>query len=116
MVAPLMSMARRLARSNFGQNALAHSDALSFLRQKPTLRVYAGLILVGFSFLFGMPVLALLGYLSVKMSEPMIIAVGGPVVLVLVHVIFGVGIYLAGRNYAKEALLWLTKRFLEKYA
>ena len=111
-----MSMAGRLARSKFGQNALAQPDASSFLKQKPTLRVYAGLILVGFSFLFGLPVLTLLGYLSVKMSEPKIIAVGGPLVFVLAQVIFGVGIYLAGRNYAKEALLWLTKRFLEKYA
>lgn len=111
-----MSMARRLARSKFGQNALAQPDALSFLKQKPTPRVYAGLILVGFSFLFGLPTLALLGYLSAKMSEPMIIAVGGPVVIVLVHVIFAVGAYLVGHNYAKEALLWLTKRFLEKYA
>ncbi|MBW1802079.1 MAG: hypothetical protein JRJ85_15270 [Deltaproteobacteria bacterium] len=115
-MALLMSMARRLARSKFGQNALAQPEALSFLKQKPTLRVYAGLIVVGFSFLFGLPVVALLGYLSVKMSEPKIIAVGGPVALVLAQVIRAVGIYLAGRNYAKEALLWLTRRFLEQYA
>jgi hypothetical protein len=34
----------------------------------------------------------------------------------LVHIIFGLGVYLAGQNYAIEALLWLTKRFLEKHA
>ena len=111
-----MSMARRLSRSKFGQKALDQPDTLIFLKQKPTLRVYAGLILAGFSFLFGLPVLALLGYLSVKMSEPKIIVVGGPVVFVMAQVIFGLGIYLAGRKYAKEALLWLVKRFLEKYA
>jgi hypothetical protein len=33
-----------------------------------------------------------------------------------VHIMFGVGVYLAGRNYAMEALLWATRRFLEKYA
>jgi hypothetical protein len=50
------------------------------------------------------------------MSKPMIIAVGGPIVFGLVHIMFGVGVYLAGHNYAMEALLWATKRFLAKYA
>jgi len=45
----------------------------------------------------------------------MIIAVGGPVVLLLVHIMFGVGVYLAGKNYALEVLQWATKRFLQKY-
>jgi len=47
---------------------------------------------------------------------PVLIAAGGPVVFGLVHVIFGVGVYLAGRNYATEAFLWAIKKFLEKYA
>jgi hypothetical protein len=68
------------------------------------------------SALTGLPALALLGYLSVRTGKPMIIAVGGPVVFVLVHIVFGLGVYLAGQNYAIEALLWLTKRFLEKHA
>jgi hypothetical protein len=104
-------MARRLARSKFGQNAFAQPDALSFLKQKPKPRVYAGLILVRFSSLFGLPALALLGYLSVKMSELMIIAFGGPVVIIGARHIRR-GIYLVERNCAKEALLWLEKQFL----
>jgi hypothetical protein len=60
--------------------------------------------------------LAFLSYLSVKMSKAMIIAVGGPVVFGLGHIMFGVGVYLAGKNYAMNALLWATRRFLEKYA
>jgi hypothetical protein len=43
------------------------------------------------SYLTGLPGLALLGYLSVKLSEPMIIGIGGPVV-------FGLGVYLAGQS------------------
>ena len=116
MVAPLRSMARRLNRTKFGQKALAQPHGLVFLKHKPTPRVYAGLALVAFSYLTGLPALALLSYLSVKMSEPVLIAVGGPVIFGLVHVIFGVGVCLAGRNYAMEAVLWAIKRFLEKYA
>jgi hypothetical protein len=114
-VAPLTSMARRLARTKFGQKALTQPDGLGILKQKPTTRVYGGLALMAISF-SGMPALAFLTYLSVKMSKPMIIAVGGPVVFILVHIMFGGGVYLAGQNYAIKALFWATKRFLKKYA
>jgi hypothetical protein len=32
------------------------------------------------------------------------IAVGGPVVILRVHILFGVGVYLAGQNYAVKIL------------
>jgi hypothetical protein len=115
-VPPLSSMARRLARTKFGQKALTQPDGLVILKQKPTTRVYGGLGLMALSFLTGLPALAFLSYLSVKMSKPMIIAIGGPVVFGLAHIMFGVGVYLAAQNYAMEALLWATKRLLEKYA
>jgi hypothetical protein len=85
------------------------------LKQKPTIRVYGGLALMALSALTGPPALALLSYLSVRMGEAMIIAVGGPVAFAFVHIIFGLGVYLAGQNYAIEALLWVTRRFLERH-
>ena len=115
-MAPLRSVARRLVRTRFGQRALTQPDRPGILKQKPTKRVYGGLALMALSALTSLPALALLSYLSVRMGKPMIIAVGGPVVLVLVHLIFGLGVYLAGQNYAIEALLWATKRFLKKHA
>ncbi len=115
-MAPLSSVARRLARTRFGQRALTQPDRPGILKQRPTNRVYGGLALMALSALTGLPALALLSYLSVRMGKPMIIAIGGTVVFVLMHIIFGLGVYLAGQNYAVEALLWLTKRFLEKHA
>jgi hypothetical protein len=115
-VVPFSSIARKLARTKFGQKALTQSDGLGFLKEKPTARVYSGLALMALSYLAGLPTLAFLGYLSVKMSKAMIIAVGGPIVFGLGHLMFGVGAYLAGKNYAMRALLWATKRFLEKHA
>ena len=112
----LRSIARRLALTKFGQKALAKPDRLSILKQKPDTRVYVGLVLTAMSFLIGLPALAFLSYLSVKLSKPMTIAVGGPVVILLVHIMFGVGVYLAGQNYAANVLQWATKRFLKKYA
>jgi len=113
----LRFLARELARTKFGQKALSRpEDGLSILKQKPSTRVYIGLALMTISYLAGLPALAFLSYLSVKVSKPMIIAAGGPLLFLMVHIVFGVGIYLAGRNYAMETLLWATKRFMQKFA
>ena len=111
----LRSFARRLAQTKFGQKSLIKSDGLSVLKQQPGTRVYVGLVLMAMSYLIGLPALAFLSYLSMKLSKPVTIAVGGPVVFLLVHIMFGVGVYLAGQNYAVVVLQWATKRFLQKY-
>ena len=113
----LRFLARRLARTKFGQKALSQPEnGLSILKQKPGTRVYIGLALMTISCLSGLPALAFVSYLSVKASRVMIIAAGAPAVFLLVHTVFGVGVYLAGQNYAKEMLLWATRRFLQKFA
>lgn len=112
----LRSFARKLEQTEFGQKSLTKPDGLSTLKQKPGMRVYVGLVLMAMSFLIALPALAFLSYLAVKLSKPMTIAVGGPVVILLVHIMFGVGVYLAGHNFASEVLQWATKRFLQKYA
>jgi hypothetical protein len=114
-VSLLRSLAIRLAQTTFGQTSLSNPDELPILKQRPGKRVYAGLVLLAMSFLLGLPALAFLGYLSMKLSKPMTIAVGGPVVIILVHIMFGVGVYMAGQNYATKVLQWATKRFLQKY-
>ena len=114
-VSLLRSLARRLAQTKFGQKSLSNPDGLSVLKQQPGKRVYAGLVLMAMSSLLGLPALAFLSYLSVKWSKPMTIAVGGPAVIILVHIVFGVGVYLAGQNYASKVLQWATKRFLQKF-
>ena len=109
------SFARRLAQTRFGQKSVTQPNGLSILKQQPGTRVYVGLVLMAMSFLTGLPALAFLSYLSVKLSQPMTIAVGGPAVILLVHIMFGVGVYLAGQNYAVKLLQWAAKRFLQKY-
>ena len=115
-MAILRSFARSLAQTKFGQKSLAKPDGLSILKQQPGTRVYVGLILMAMSCLISLPALAFLSYLAVKLGQPRTIAVGGVAVLLLVHVIFGVGVYLAGQNYAVEVLQFATKRFLQKYS
>ena len=115
IVSFLRSFARRLAQTKFGQKSLTKPNGLSILKQQPGTRVYVGLVLMAMSFVISLPALAFLSYLSLKLSKPMTIAVGGPVVILLVHIMFGVGVYLAGQNYASKVLQWATKKFLQKY-
>ena len=112
----IRSFAHKLSQTKFGQESLTRSEGLSIFKQKPGTRVYIGLVLMAVSYVIGLPTLAFLSYLSVKFSKPMTIAVGGPALILLVHVVFGIGVYLAGQNYAVKLLQWATKQFLKKYA
>ena len=111
----LKSFAHRLAQTRFGQNSLAKPDKLSLFKQNPGLKFYIGLVLIALSFLISLPALAFLSYLSVELSKPLIIAVGGPAVFLFVHIMFAAGVYLSGKNYAAEILQHVTKRFLQKF-
>ena len=111
----LRSFAIKLVQTEFGKKSLTKPDRLSILKQQHSGRVYVGLFLLATSCFISLPTLAFLGYLSVKLKNPIIITVGGPVVLLLVHIMFGVGVYLAGKNYVLEVLQWAIKRFLQKY-
>jgi len=111
----LKSFAKWLEHTRFGQKSLANPDELSVFNQNPGLKFYVGLIPMGLSFLISLPALAFLSYLAVELKQPLIIAIGGPAAFIIVHIIFAIGVYLAGKNYALEILQWITKRFLQKF-
>ena len=110
----LRSFAKWLEHTRFGQKSLAKPGGLSLFKQKPGTRVYIGLTLTVMSFLISLPALAFLSYLSMELSKPLILAIGGPAVFLFVHIMFAAGVYLSGKNYALEILQMATKRFLQK--
>lgn len=113
---PLLSnMARRLAATGFGASCLREEVDLGALRRRPSPRVYLGLGLIALSCLGSLPALAVLGYHAQARGEPLIFVIGGGAVFVLTHMFFGVGVWLAGGNYAKVALRWATRRFLLRH-
>jgi len=114
-VSLLKTLANKLSKTTFGQKSMAQKDMQSIFKKKPDMRVYVGLGLLIVSCFISVPAFAFLTYLSVKSSKPIIIAVGGPVIFIIVHIVFGFGVYLAGKNYAMEALQSATKRFLQKH-
>jgi hypothetical protein len=108
----------RLARRQFVREAIAARVDLPMVRaalhEKPTPRVWAGLALVGFSYIIGWPAVGLLALIAEHMREPLIVVVGGPVTYGLSHVVFWIGSWLAGARYVVIFLRWATWRFIEK--
>jgi SAM-dependent methyltransferase len=67
-------------------------------------RRIAGVALLGVSFVLGWPAVALAGILALRWGQPAVVAVGGPVLLVIAHLVFSAGVYLAGGDRLLAAL------------
>ena len=107
-------IASRLAQTTFGRRALTEEPDLRILKSRPTVRVYFGLALMVASYLISLLGMALSGYMAHELSEPLIMILGAVVVLIIVHLIFAVGVYMAGANYAKILAVWALGKFLKK--
>lgn len=63
-----------------------------------------GLFLILFSYVIGWPAVGALGLVSFYTGNPLILAVGGPLVYGLSHLMFLIGMYYAGKDYAMACL------------
>ena len=52
---------------------------------------------------------ALLGALSIYFSRPLLVVIGGPAVYIFSHLLFLLGMYLAGMRYSWIVFRWLTR-------
>ncbi|MGD8366930.1 MAG: hypothetical protein PVG78_04750 [Desulfobacterales bacterium] len=104
-----------LARREFVRRAIADRADLSAFRQPPSLRILAGIFAIGFSYVIGWPAVGALGTLSVYFKEPLLVVVGGPLTYGLSHLVFLLGMYLAGSDYTKIFLRWAVRVAVEKH-
>jgi hypothetical protein len=111
-------LAERLARTGYVRDALENPPDLREIRRKPTPRVWAGLFLVGLSYVIGWPAVGVLGVLAAWFREPLLVAVGGPLTYGLSHLVFLAGAWLAGERYVrlltKQATRLLFRRILRR--
>jgi hypothetical protein len=109
------SLVARLARTRFGREAMAETASLSSVFvTKPTPRVWIGLGLIAVSYIIGWPAVGILALIALHTGEPMILALGGPLVYGLSHLVFIAGFSLAGSHYAPSFLRWATRKTIEK--
>ena len=104
-----------LAGTKFVRRAVAERADLSAFRQPPSFRILAGIFAIAFSYLIGWPAVGALGTLSVYLKEPLIVVIGGPVTYGLSHLVFLLGMYLAGADYTKIFLRWAARVAVEKH-
>jgi len=105
---------RKVADTRFVQKAIADKADLSAFRERPSPRAIAGISAIGISYIIGWPAVLLLGVVSVHLGKPMIAVIGGPLTYGLSHLVFILGMYLAGADYTRIFLRWATRKAMEK--
>mgnify|MGYP001769207399 CR=1 FL=1 len=73
-----------------------------------------GLILIGFSYIIGLPAVIALGVLAVWVKKPLVAVIGGPLIYAISTIIFFIGIKLAGKKYFQVFFRWVVRVVLEK--
>lgn len=107
---PIKKIVLRLSRTRFVHSAIVDRADLSAFRRRPDLRVVSGVSAIALSYVLGWPLIALLGIAAVHYGNAAIVAVGGPLAYGLSHLVFLLGMYLAGAKYSHIFLRWAVAR------
>ena len=105
---------KNLVQKQFFQRILQEELDLCCLKRKPTAREQFGIFLVLLSYVIGWPAVAFFGFLSVYLKQPRVLIIGGPLTYATSHVVFLVGMYIAGKEYAMVFMKWSIKKACEK--
>ena len=111
-----MGILNRIAQTDFVRTSIEEEADLSAFKGRPTARTVSGLLIMGFSYIIAWPAIAVLGFFSVYFQKPLLVVVGGPVLYGLSHLVFTVGMWLAGSEYAMIFLRWLARVTMERWA
>ena len=117
---PIKKLLLYLSKKRFVRAAIAEKADLSAFNGPPTLKVVVGVGAILFSYVIGWPMVTFLGGVAVYCKEPLIAVIGGPLVYGLSHLVFLLGMYLAGAEYTWIFLRWATRvvmlKLLRKYS
>lgn len=105
---------KKIGATEYVRSTIVEEADLSAFREKPTPTILAGVFAITFSFVLGWPAVALCGLLSIRMHNPWIAAVGGPLVYGFSHLVFMLGMYLSGGTYSLIFLRWFTRVSMER--
>lgn len=104
----------KLASLPYVKKAIEERTDLSSLKRTPDTRIIIGIFLVLFSYLIGWPAVGLLTIIAIYSGKPLIAVIGGPLIYGFSHVVFWVGMYLAGASYVGVFLRWAARTCVEK--
>lgn len=103
-----------LARTKYCKTAIEDQADLKAIREKPTPSMIAGLIMIGFSYIIGLPAVVAMGIIAVWVKKPLVAVIGGPLIYAVSTIIFIIGIRMAGKTYVHVFCRWMVRVVLEK--
>ena len=109
-------LTRKLASTAYVRRAIEKQVTLDAFKTSPSPRFLFGVGLVLFSFILGWPMVALFSFLSAYSHAPALLILG-PVFYVFSHLVWLLGMYLAGRDcikYVDMILSWGLRKVVEK--
>ena len=110
----IKTIAHGLAQTNFASKAIKEHADLSAFKQKLTARNLLGIFLMGCSYIVGWPAVGLIGALAIYWQKPLLIIIGAPLCFIIAHLVFLLGMVLAGGRYVLILVRWATRITLEK--
>jgi len=110
-----MNLLGKLARTEFVRSAVTDKADLSELKRRPTARTWTGIFFMGLSYIIGWPAIIALGFVAAHVQNPWLVAVGGPLLYGLSHLVFLLGAVLAGTQYTRPLLRWAARRAVERW-
>jgi hypothetical protein len=110
----LKKKAHYFARKSFCRKAIDEHADLKAFKEKLTMPIVTGFILIAFSYVIGLPAVVAFGVIAVKLDKPLIGIIGGSLIYGISTLIFIIGIKLAGKKYFVVLSRWLARIILEK--
>lgn len=108
-------IAQYLVGKKYIKEILENPADLGEFKERPTLRLIAGLILMVLSFIMGWPAIAALSAMAVWFKKPLIAIIGCPTTYALSYLVFIVGAWLSRAPHYMEILVRYTiQGFLRK--
>lgn len=108
---------RYLINKSFIRTAIDQKADLSAFKNPPphiVAKNIFGVSLIAISYAIGWPLIALLGYISYNLNQPLIIVIGGPVAYGISHLVFWIGMYITGKEYTIIFSKWLSRVITER--
>ena len=105
---------KKFAEKEFVRSAIQDKANLSAFNERPSFGILFGVFLIVLSYVLAWPTISVLGYMAAIYSRPLLVVVGGPVMYGLSHMVFIIGMYLAGARYSIIVLRWATRKAMQK--
>jgi len=85
---------------------VAEQDSSRVYANRLKYKAIMGICLIVLSYVIGWPGIVFFSWLSLHLKDPLWIAVGGPVIYGISHLVFLLGAYMVGKRYVDSSWKW----------